>query len=159
MERRSTTPAAEAIELAACRVFKAIDERRYTLGLCYPALKADAGTAADGHRDFAGAPALRDAAWEWMTKSRSIGLGHAADTQNAGTVVESYLWPSETPWVVKATDGSEQRVEKDDWLLGVVWREDVWPLVKSGQLTGYSFQGGARRAKPTAERLAQLRSA
>jgi Putative phage serine protease XkdF len=141
---------------AALNVVKSNDERRYTLGVAYPAMKVDVGVAADGHRDFVSHEALEKAAWQWMTKHRDIGLYHRDGTGGRGTVVESYIWRGE-PWVIKAADGTEQKVMTGDWLLGVQWREDTWPLIKAGLIKGYSPQGGARRIKPNTERIAQLR--
>lgn len=141
---------------AALNVLKANVERRYTLGVAYPAMKVDVGVAADGHRDFVSHEALEKAAWEWMTKHRDIGLYHRDGTEGRGTVVESYIWRGD-PWVIKAADGSEQRVMPGDWLLGVQWREDTWPLIKSGLVKGYSPQGGAKRAAPSVEKLKGLR--
>ena len=142
--------------LAACRVVKTTDERRYTLGVAYPANKADVGVAGDGHIDFVGIQALEDAAWAFMRKGAQVGLYHRKGTDGAGTVVESYIYRGE-PWHIKAADDTEHVVMPGDWLVGVVWREDTWPLVKDGAVRGFSPQGGAARRRPTAEDLAALR--
>lgn len=139
--------------LVACEVVKASAERRYTLGVAYPANRPDVGRAADGFRDFAGPDVLEDAAWSFMRKGAAIGLHHADGTEGHGQVVESYVyrgpdWPQPNGYVVKA----------GDWLLGVVWDAETWPLVKSGHIQGFSPQGAARRRTPSAEALAQLRS-
>lgn len=136
-----------------CEVFKSEEEARYTLGVAYPANKPDVGKAADGFRDFAGEEALEKAAWSFMHNGGRIGLDHRKGTDGAGHVVESYIyrgpdWPQENGYVVKA----------GDWLLGVVWEPDAWVAIKSGQRTGFSPQGGARRRIPSAEALANLRS-
>jgi hypothetical protein len=137
-------------------VVKSAPERRFTLTLAYPANKADVSVAADGHRDFASAEAVEDAAHAFM-KSPSIGLWHQDGTDGAGTVVESYIWPADD-WTVKAADGTEQTIRKGDWLLGIVWSEDTWPLVKEGHIGGVSMQGAARRRQASPEALAALRS-
>lgn len=134
-------------------VVKSSGERRYTLGVAYPANRPDVGKAADGFRDFAGEAALEDAAWSFMRKGARIGLDHREGTDGAGTVVESYLyrgptWPQENGYVVKA----------GDWLVGILWSPEVWAEIKSGQRNGLSPQGAAKRRKPSAEALAQLRS-
>ncbi len=136
-----------------CEVFKSSEERRYTLGVAYPANKPDVGKAADGFRDFASPEALEQAAWSFMRKGAAIGLDHVDGTDGAGTVVESYVyrgpdWPQDNGYVVKA----------GDWLLGVVWDEPSWGDIKAGRRTGYSPQGGATRRTPSPEALAQLRS-
>lgn len=136
----------------ACEVFKSEPERRYTLGLAYGANLPDVGKAQDGFRDFVGPDALQDAAWSYMRKGGTVGLHHLDGTEGHGVVVESYIyrgpdWPQPNGFVVKA----------NDWLLGVVWDEPTWELIKSGQINGYSPQGSARRRKPAPEVLAQLR--
>lgn len=136
------------------RILKSADEQRYTLGVAYPANRADLGRAADGFRDFAGPDALRKAAWSYMRKGARIGLHHADGTDGAGTVVESYLWPEGAPdWQV-----GDYAVKSNDWLIGVVWEPEAWSLIKSGRVRGFSPQGAARRRRPSAEALANLRS-
>ena len=144
-------------ELAYGRIVKAEDERRFTLGLAYPALKVDVAVAKDGHIDYASLVALENAAWSWMKKSRSIGVKHVDGTEGSGTLVESYIWRAD-PWVVKAADGSEQTIMLGDWMAGVVWSEKTWPMIKSGVIRGFSPQGGARRRVASQSDLAKLRS-
>lgn len=141
---------------AAVRVLKTSEERRYTLGVAYPAMKPDVAVASDGHRDFVSADVLEKTAWEWMAKHRDVSLFHRDGTSGHGTVVESYIWRGE-PWAMKAADNTDQTVCKGDWLLGVVWDEYGWNLVRAGIVTGWSPEGGARRAVPSAESLARLR--
>ena len=138
-------------------VVKAAPDRRYTLQVAYPVNRADAVIAADGHRDFTGPEALEDAAWSFLTKSPKVGLHHAPGTDGAGRVVESYIYRG-PDWVIKAADGSEQTVTAGDWLCGIVWDRQSWDLVLAKRINGVSMQGSARRRKPTAEALAQLRS-
>ncbi len=144
-------------DIAGLQVLKAQDERRYTLGLAYPANRPDVSVAADGFRDFAGSDALEEAAWSFLHKSGRVGLHHADGTEGHGTVVESYIWRGD-PWVIKAVDGSDQTIMPGDWLLGVVWDEPTWGAIKRGEFNGFSPQGRARRRQPSAEALASLRS-
>ena len=146
------------VEYAATRVVKTVAEKRYTLGLAYPAMRLDKGVAADGHIDFVSQEALEQTAWNWMTKERTIGLFHTKGTEGHARVVESYLWPSDEPWVIKGDDGTVQRICKGDWLLSTVWDEHGWALVKAGLVNGWSPEGGAKRSRPSASRLAELRS-
>lgn len=138
-------------------VVKQQEELRTTLVVAYPANKADAAVAADGHRDFASKEAVRDAAWNYLKKSRNIGLRHEDGTDGAGEVVESFLWPAED-WTVKAADGSEHVVQEGDWMLKIRWSPEAWEMVKSGEIGGVSMQGRAARRKPSAAAVASLRS-
>ena len=140
----------------AALVVKSNEELRYTLAVAYPADKADVAIAADGFRDFASKSAVREAAWEYLKKSRQVGLRHQDGTEGAGETVESFLWPGDD-WVVKAADGSEHVVKNGDWLVGTIWSPEAWELVKSGEITGVSMQGSAVRRKPSAEAVANLR--
>ncbi len=139
-----------------CRVVKASDERRYTLGVAYGANLPDVGVAADGFRDFAGPQAVEDAAWNYLRKGGGVGINHLDGTEGHGTVVESYVYRG-PDWPVTAPDGSTQVIKAGDWLLGVVWDPPTWSAIKAGEINGYSPQGSARRRRPTAEALAQLR--
>jgi len=136
----------------ACQVVKTSEERRYTLGLAYGANLPDVGKAADGFQDFVGPEALEQAAWSYLRKGGGVGLGHAEGTEGHGTVVESYLYRG-PDWNVGG-----QVIKAGDWLIGCVWDEETWPLIKSGALTGFSPQGRARRRAPSPEALAALRS-
>jgi Putative phage serine protease XkdF len=133
---------------------KADEERKYTLTVAYPADKADKAVAADGHRDFASKDAVRQAAWSFLVKSPKVGLHHADGTDGAGTVVESFTWPG-PDW---SPQGAGYTVKEGDWLVGVVWSDEAWSLIKSGKVGGVSMQGSAKRRKPAPEALAGLRS-
>src|ERR1700761_2471980 len=149
-------PAAKATwdgETVSSALIKASDEQRYTLSVAYPADKADVAVAQDGHRDFASKAAVQDAAWNYLRKSRNVGLMHVDGTDGSGEVVESFVWPGED-W----TTSNGYVVKQGDWLLGVVWDEDSWGMIKAGKIGGVSMQGSARRRTPTAEAIAALRS-
>lgn len=144
--------------LLTCDLVKSSEERRYTLGVAYPAMKADMARAADGYRDFVGPEVLETTAWSWMRDHRDINLFHKNGTSGHGTVVESYIYRG-PDWVVESpVDGKPYTVRKGDWLLGSVWDIYGWALIKSGAINGWSPEGTARRSRPTPERLAQLRS-
>lgn len=138
-------------------VVKSADEQRYTLTVAYPANKPDVAIAQDGHRDFASAEAVEKAAWSYLRQSPRIGLWHKDGTDGAGTVCESYIYRG-PDWHISAPDGSEQVIKSGDWLMGIIWDESSWPLVKQGLIGGVSPQGRARRRTPTPAALAQLRS-
>lgn len=144
-------------DMSAVRVIKMADERRYTLGLAYPAMKAP-GKGMDGYDDFVGPDALEKAAWEWMANHRAIGLFHEAGTTGHATVVESYIYRG-PDWVTNSqVDGQPVVIKAGDWMMGAIWDEMGWEMVKKGLIGGWSPEGGARRRIPSADRLAQLRS-
>lgn len=153
-------------ETITTSVIKAEDERRYTLHVVYPADKADIARALDGRRDFASKAVVEDAAWNYMRKYRAVGAFHtpeqaqaagaALKADGAADLVESYIYRG-PDWVIKAADGSEQKIVAGDWLAGFIWSPDDWELVKSGKIGGVSVEGGARRRTPSAEALAGLR--
>jgi len=141
----------------AGRVVKSEDEKRYTLTVAYPVNKPDVGVARDGFRDFAGADAVEKAAWSYLHHSPQVGLWHEDGTEGAGDVVESYIYRG-PDWSITASDGSSQVVKAGDWLVGIRWGEETWPLVKEGRIGGVSMQGKATRRKPSPASLAGLRS-
>ena len=138
-------------------VVKSQDEQRYTLTVAYPANKPDVAVAQDGFRDFASTHAVEKAAWNYLRKSPNVGLWHQNGTDGSGEVCESYIKRG-PDWTVSATDGSEQVIKAGDWLMGIIWSEDSWPLVKQGLIGGVSPQGRARRRVPDAAAVASLRS-
>jgi hypothetical protein len=136
-------------------VVKSDAAQTYTLCVAYPADKPDVAQAADGHRDFASKAALEDAAWTYLTKSPKVGLWHEQGTDGAGDVVESYIYRG-PDWTVSAADGSSQVIKSGDWLLGIRWSPETWPMVRDGQGRGVSMQGSAKRRAPSPEALAAL---
>ena len=142
------------------QVIKAEEEQRFTLCVGYPANKPDVGRAADGFRDWASAQSVEKAAWSYLRKSSKVGLWHEREgtTEGIAEVVESYIYRQDTPWVIQAADGTEQTICKGDWLIGMVWTQAGWDLIKSGEVRGISPQGRARRRASNPEDLANLRS-
>lgn len=141
-------------------LIKAEPEQRFTLCVGYPARRADISTAADGFRDWASERACEKAAWEYLRKSPKVGLWHEREgkTEGIAEVVESYIYRPDTPWEITAADGSTQTICKGDWLIGLVWTEAGWDLIKSGEVRGISPQGRARRRASDPADLATLRS-
>ena len=146
--------------LIAGEVIKAIPEQRFTLCVGYPARKPDVGRAADGFRDWSSEESVEKAAWNYLRKSPKVGLFHETSGTSEGIadVVESYIYRQDEPWIIRAADGTEQRICKGDWLIGLLWSEDGWNLVKQGEITGVSPQGRAKRRPTSAADLANLRS-
>ncbi len=143
---------------AEFQLLKSVEERRYTLGLAYPAMKPDVGTAGDGHRDFISADKLEETAWNWMKNHQSINLFHKDGTSGHATVVESYIYRGPDWEAVSPVDGKSYVIKAGDWMLGAIWDLYGWALVKSGLVNGWSPEGRARRSIPSPERLGELRS-
>lgn len=135
-------------------IVKADPELRQTLAVAYPADRADAAVAADGHRDFASKDAVRKAAHSFLAKGGGVGMDHAEGTDGAGTTVESFLWPG-PDWT---PDGSAYTVKEGDWLVKIQWSQAAWDRIKAGEIGGVSMQGRARRSKASADKVAGLRS-
>jgi Putative phage serine protease XkdF len=136
-------------------VVKSDDERRYTLTVAYPADSPDVGVARDGFQDFASKEAVENAAWSYMEKSRQIGAFHQDGTEGFGTLVESYIYRG-PDWQVAAE--LEQVIKEGDWLIGVRWTPDAWNLIKSGEATGVSMQGAAKRRTPSPADVARVKA-
>ena len=141
----------------AGQVVKAAPERRYTLMVAYPANKCDVAVAKDGYQDFAGPDEVEDACWNYMTKSRNIGLWHQGGTDGAGELVESYIYRG-PDWEVSAADGSTHVIKAGDWLMGIRWTPEAWADVLSGKINGVSMQGSALREEADPADLIGLRS-
>ena len=93
----------------------------------------------------------------YLRKSPNVGLWHQHGTDGSGEVCESYIYRG-PDWTVQAADGSEQVIKSGDWLMGIIWSVDSWPLVKQGLIGGVSPQGRAKRRMPDAATIANLRS-
>lgn len=143
---------------ASLVVVKATAERRFTLGVAYPAWKADVGKAADGFRDFVSADVLERTAWDWLIKYRDVNVFHQENTLGHFTPTESYIYRGPDWTVESPVDSKSYLVKAGDWMLGGVWDELGWAYVQAGLINGWSPEGGAKRSVPTADRLAQLRS-
>lgn len=124
---------------AAYRVLKADDEKRYTLGIAYPADEVDS------HGDFTNAAELEEAAWIYMAdvvaNGGGVGTDHAEGTDGAGIPVESYIYRG-PDWL---NDDGEPIAKAGDWMVGAIWSEGDWERIKKGELTGWSIQGLAFR--------------
>jgi hypothetical protein len=138
-------------------VIKSDDERKFTLMVAYPADSADVGVARDGFQDFASPAEVEKACWSYMEKSRAIGAFHMDGTEGIGTLVENYVYRG-PDWAIEAADGSNQVIKSGDWLWGVKWSDDGWNLIKSGEATGASPQGGGSRRAPNPADVARVKN-
>lgn len=142
-------------DTAVLSVVKAAVPQRFTLGMAYPVNRLTVAKGKDGRRDIISPAEVEKTAWDWMRRSREVGLFHADGSGGHGDVVESYIHRGPT-WVQKAADGSERRIHTGDWLVGVVWDEPAWVLVEKGLGGGFSPQGKAKVRPVSSERLSEL---
>ncbi|TIH34967.1 XkdF-like putative serine protease domain-containing protein [Subtercola vilae] len=125
------------------------EESRFLLGIAYQAGRDPRiMKGADGSADFFTADELEKAAWAFTKKHGGSGLFHEDGTGLAAEVVESYIYRGD-PWMVDASPGCEVIVKAGDWLIGCILSPEAWALYKSGQITGFSPQGSAKRRKAT----------
>ncbi|MEW6322215.1 MAG: XkdF-like putative serine protease domain-containing protein [Acidobacteriota bacterium] len=126
------------------RLVKGVDpnDERFVLGIVLEPEVVDA------QGDIYSAEEIRAAAHRFMEDFGGLGLMHRLRVNGQVKVLESYLAPTDF------TIG-ELAVRKGTWLLAVrVLSDELWERVKSGDLTGFSIGGSARRvpeAVPTSE--------
>ena len=78
---------------------------------------------------------VEKAAWEFLATGKMEKIDIQHDLQESGcTVVESFI----------AREGWEPWVE-GAWVMGVKCTDDIWKLVKSGELNGFSFYGTSKK--------------
>lgn len=121
------------------------DEQQYLLGVAYQAGPDPAiQRGADGGRDYFAPDELEKAAWSFLPGGAAVGLFHGPDdTVGHYTVTESYIYRG-PDWDL----GDGTVVKAGAWLIGGLCDDIAWSLYKSGQITGFSPQGRARRITP-----------
>jgi len=115
---------------------KAADEQ-YVLGIV---LKPE---DPDTQGDIYDADAVRRAAFGFMAGftngSGKLGLQHQMRLHDEVLLVESYLAPVDF-------NVSGREIKKGTWLMGwLIQSEELWSKIKSGQFTGFSIGGTARK--------------
>lgn len=108
-------------------------EQRFVLGVV---MEPD---AEDSQGDVTSEDEIRQAAHTFMAKYRTRGLMHRANLGERVFIVESYIAPADLTF-------NGVKVRKGTWLMA--WRiedDQIWEGVKSGQYTGFSIGGTARR--------------
>lgn len=120
---------------------------RLLIGIAYQAGPDPRITkGADGGRDYFTAAELEKACHSFLRNGPSVGLFHADGTDAGGgaaTVVESYIYRNDEPWVVS----DDLVVRKGDWVLGAILNPAAWQMYLDGKLSGWSPQGTARRRR------------
>lgn len=85
----------------------------------------------DAHGHFMRAEAIQKMAYNFLVKGGATNIDVEHDTKQCGAhVVESFI----------ARKGDPDFIE-GSWVLGVKVPDNLWPLVKSGALNGFSFMG------------------
>jgi DNA adenine methylase len=109
------------------------EDERYVLGVV---LEPD---VVDAQQDTYSADEIRKAAHRFMEAFRGIGLQHRMRVNDKVKILESFLAP--TDFAI-----GEVSIRKGTWLFAVrILSDELWELVKSGALTGFSIGGSARR--------------
>ena len=130
---------------------KFADEQRYTFGLVY---KASPGRSpiSDAHNEYAEADDLQQALWNHVRAGqRDIyvqhGLVSGLGFTKAGEWVEITSWPYpvKAEFRVPGKSTMTKEIPAGSVWMGVIWEPWAWGPVKTGQITGYSFGGTAKR--------------
>ena len=142
--KSSTVTAIESLDKALDKslVVKQVDEQRFTLGPWY------VPNALDAHDEWTDPDELQTALWDYVKKgNREIRLQHVKDTR-AGEWVEAMTlpFPLDAPLINPQTGQVHKRTfPAGTVMLGVVWDDWAWEMVKSGQIRGYSIGGSSER--------------
>lgn len=92
----------------------------------------------DTQGDYTTAEEIMKAAYSFMENGQQFQLNHAGKNVEA-VVLESYLAPV-------AFDMGEEQIKKGTWILtSRVKDTEIWKSIRSGEITGYSMRGTARR--------------
>ena len=127
------------------KLLKGVDpgDERYVLGIVLEPEVVDA------QGDIYSAEEIQAAAHRFMEEFGGLGLMHRLRVNGDVKVLESYLAPTDF-------EVGDLTVRKGTWMLAVrVLSDELWDRVKSGDLTGFSIGGSARRVpEPTSPSLA-----
>lgn len=111
---------------------KADDELRVVYGIVYAPGEVE---DADAEGDFADAPVIRKAMWQFMRE----GLQKNIDVQHSFAREDAYVVEC---WLLRKGDGLFPEEPEGAWAVGIkINSEDVWQKYKKGELTGLSLAG------------------
>lgn len=129
-----------AEDLTYTAVKKSGDELRYTFGPLY------SPNVTDAHGEYALGDDLQKAVFEYV-RAGDFRLRKQHDPDVViGEIVEIVQWPFDLDTeLVVAGVKKHFHLPAGTVYNGVVWSEDAWPLVKSGEITGLSMGGTAVR--------------
>ncbi|HMA93892.1 MAG TPA: XkdF-like putative serine protease domain-containing protein [Polyangiaceae bacterium] len=115
------------------------NDERYVLGIVLEPEVVDA------QGDIYSAEEIRQAAHRFMEEFGGLGLMHRMRVNDQVKVLETYLAPTDLAL-------GDVSVQKGTWLFAVRVLSDVlWERVKSGDLTGFSIGGSARKIPEIAQ--------
>jgi len=115
-----------------CEFVSKNEEKRLVYGVVYAPDEYDT----DG--EWALGTTIEAAAHQFMLEHQTMKVQHLV-TNESIAIVESYIAPADF-----ILDG--ERIVKGTWMLvSKVFDDEVWELVKTGDLTGYSMGGYSRR--------------
>lgn len=124
-------------------------EEQYVLGIVLEPNDGESGAPLDpdSQGDIYSKDEVRQAAHRFMVEFRNVGLMHRALVNGRVEILESFIVPDGTGgFDIEDPDGKKQHVREGTWLLGLrVVDKVLWQKVKSGQLSGLSIGGSARR--------------
>lgn len=130
---KRSTPAEDPVELPVPIIKFSDDDERFVLGVV---LEPD---VFDSQADTVSKGEIRQAAHKFLEEFGTRGLMHRANLGERVQIVESYIAPQDL-----TVEGV--KIRKGTWLMGWHIADDqVWRAVKSGELTGFSIGGSARR--------------
>jgi len=114
------------------------DEERYVLGVVLePTLELN---KPDSQGDVYSAEDVRQAAYNFMQNSQTIGIQHKAVAGEKIKILESWIQRDNT-----TIDGQE--IAAGTWMLGVrIVDDDLWAAVKDGSFSGFSIGGTGQRS-------------
>lgn len=118
-------------------------EYQYTLGPVYAPMQLDA------HDEYITDDVLHKAMMEYsLSGDRNLRFQHNTSVVS-GTWVELMRLPAEMTAPVTKADGTSTDVTfpKGTVMMGVIWSDEAWPLVKAGKIGGLSMGGRAVRVR------------
>lgn len=124
-------PKTPDLELNVKVAMSADEEKQLLYGIVYEPDEIDA------HGDMMSAEEIEKTAHEFIEYYRNIDTEHNL-MAGAGSVVESYIAPDDM-----TVNGSV--VKKGSWILVTKATDEIWEEYKSGDVTGYSMYGIARK--------------
>jgi len=110
-------------------VIRAAEEEGLIGGIVYPADKADS------YGTYARAEVIREAMYYFMENGQYTNIEHEKAKKADMKIVECFQAESDT------VKGGQPVRKGDWWITARILDNDIWDMVKSGQLRGFSWEG------------------